>query len=44
MEVTAHRIDMMNKLNSPGADMNIIDLKDEKGQALGTRVDLVIPY
>jgi len=44
MEVTAHRIDMMNKLNSPGADMNIIDLKDEKGQALGTQVDLVIPY
>jgi tetratricopeptide (TPR) repeat protein len=44
LEVTAHRIDMMNKLNSAGADMNIFDLKDERGNAKGTKVDLILPY
>jgi len=43
IEVTTHRIEMMNKLNSTGAQMHIIDLKDEQGRASGTRVDLIIP-
>jgi tetratricopeptide (TPR) repeat protein len=44
MDITSHRIEMMNKLNLPGAQMNIIDLKDEKGKAIGTQIDLIIPY
>jgi len=44
MEITSHRIEMMNKLNLSGASMHIIDLKDNQGQASGTRIDLIIPY
>jgi hypothetical protein len=34
----------MNKLNSSGAQVNIVDLKDEQGYATGTRVELIIPF
>jgi hypothetical protein len=34
---------MMNKLNSTGAQVHIIDLKDDLGNAMGTRVELMIP-
>jgi hypothetical protein len=34
----------MNKLNSTGAKVNIVDLKDELGNATGTRVELMIPF
>jgi hypothetical protein len=34
---------MMNKLNSTGAQVHIIDLHDEQGIATGTRIDLIIP-
>jgi len=44
LKVTSQRIEMMNKLNSTGAHVNIIDLKDEQGHASGTRVELIIPY
>ena len=44
IEITAHRIEMMNKLYSTGTQMNIIDMKDDEGLASGTRVDLIIPY
>ncbi len=43
MKVTSERIEMMNKLNSTGAKVHIIDLKDEQGNALGTRVELTLP-
>ncbi len=43
LKVTSERIDMMNKLHSTGARVHIIDLKDEHGNALGTRVELIIP-
>ena len=43
LKVTSERIEMMNKLHSTGAQVNIIDLKDEQGNALGTRVELSIP-
>jgi len=43
LKVTSERIEMMNKLNSTGAQVHIIDLKDEQGNALGTRVELIIP-
>jgi LytS/YehU family sensor histidine kinase len=44
LKVTSQRIEMMNKLNSTGAHINIIDLKDEQGHATGTKVELIIPY
>jgi ligand-binding sensor domain-containing protein/two-component sensor histidine kinase len=44
LKVTSQRIEMMNKLNSTGAKVHIIDLKDEKGIAFGTKVELMIPY
>jgi sensor histidine kinase YesM len=43
LKVTSQRIEMMNKLNSTGARVNIFDLKNENGQATGTRVELMIP-
>ena len=43
LKVTSGRIDMMNKLNSTGAQVHIVDLKDEQGNSLGTRVELIIP-
>jgi hypothetical protein len=43
LKVTSQRIEMMNKLNSTGAQVNIFDLKNENGQAIGTRVELIIP-
>ena len=44
LKVTSQRIEMMNKLNSSGAQVNVIDLKDEQDNALGTRVELIIPF
>ena len=44
LKVTSQRIEMMNRLNSSGAKVNIADLKDEQGRALGTRVELIIPF
>jgi hypothetical protein len=44
LKVTSQRIDMMNKLNSTGAQVNIFDLKDDQGNAAGTKVELIIPY
>jgi ligand-binding sensor domain-containing protein len=44
LKVTALRIEMMNKLNSTGAHVDIIDLKDEQGHATGTKVELIIPF
>jgi tetratricopeptide (TPR) repeat protein len=44
LKVTSQRIEMMNKLNSTGAHVNIIDLKDQQGHASGTRVELIIPF
>jgi tetratricopeptide (TPR) repeat protein len=43
LKVTSQRIEMMNRLNSTGARVNIFDLKDENGIATGTRVELIIP-
>lgn len=44
IDITSHRIEMMNKLFSTSTQMNIIDMKDNEGNASGTRVDLIIPY
>jgi sensor histidine kinase YesM len=44
LKVTSQRIDMMNRLNSTGAQVRILDLKDDQGNATGTKVELIIPY
>jgi tetratricopeptide (TPR) repeat protein len=44
LKVTSRRIEMMNKLNSTGARVDVIDLRDEKGEATGTKVELIIPF
>ena len=43
LKVTSQRIEMMNKLNSTGARVNVLDLKDNAGQAIGTKIELIIP-
>lgn len=43
MSITRDRIELINKLRSVDARVEIFDLKDEAGQALGTRVELTIP-
>jgi len=44
LKVTSQRIEMMNKLNSTGAQVHIFDLKDDQGNATGTKVELIIPF
>ena len=42
--ITSQCIEMMNKLNSTGAQLHIIDMKDEQDNATGTKVELIIPF
>jgi ligand-binding sensor domain-containing protein len=44
LKVTSQRIEMMNKLNSTSAHVNIFDLHDKQGNATGTKVELIIPF
>jgi sensor histidine kinase YesM len=44
LKVTSQRIEMMNKLNSTGAQVNIVDLRDAQGNPTGTKVELIIPF
>ncbi len=43
MKITEDRLRILNDLNNSTLSVNIIDLKDEKGMALGTRVELFVP-
>ena len=43
MRITKDRINVINKLYNSNTSVKIIDLKNEKDEALGTRVELVIP-
>ncbi len=43
MDITQGRISMINKLYNTRASVKVIDLKDDSGQPLGTRVELNIP-
>jgi anti-sigma regulatory factor (Ser/Thr protein kinase) len=43
MLITKNLIDVFNELYHTNATVQIMDLKDEKGNALGTRVELNIP-
>ncbi len=44
LKVTSQRIELMNTLNSTGAQVQIIDLKNELGQVTGTKIELIIPF
>ncbi len=43
MQITMDRVEMINKLYSTNTTIKITDLKDQAGNAKGTRVELVIP-
>lgn len=43
MQITKDRIDMINKLYDTNTRVQIVDLKNQHGEAAGTRVKLVIP-
>lgn len=43
MQITEDRIGMINRLYNTDATVNITDMKDNKGTAKGTRVNLEIP-
>ncbi len=43
MKITKDRISMINKLYNTNTSVEIIDLKDNEGNAMGTKVELVIP-
>jgi ligand-binding sensor domain-containing protein/two-component sensor histidine kinase len=42
MQITSDRIEMINKLYNANTSVKITDLKDENGNATGTKVELVI--
>ncbi|HEY1167217.1 MAG TPA: histidine kinase [Chitinophaga sp.] len=44
MEITIKRITLFNKENGLSADIRIIDLENENGQAAGTRVEIPLAY
>lgn len=43
MRITSDRINLMNKLYNFNTTVTVTDLKDDLGQAAGTRVELTIP-
>jgi LytS/YehU family sensor histidine kinase len=43
MKITEDRLRILNDLNNSTLSVNIIDLKDTKGMALGTKVELFVP-
>lgn len=43
MKITEDRLRILNEVNNSALSVNISDLKDEKGYALGTKVELYIP-
>ncbi|PHN02926.1 ligand-binding sensor domain-containing protein [Flavilitoribacter nigricans] len=43
MYLTRDRLHRINRMHNSKADVEITDLKDEQGTALGTRVDIIVP-
>ena len=43
MQITEDRIDIINRMQNINASSKVIDLKDDEGNAIGTRVELEIP-
>ncbi len=44
MIITKERLEILNKQTKGRISVNVIDLKDENGNALGTKVEIVIPF
>ena len=44
MQVTSERMEMLNSLNENKSSISILDLTNSDGVAIGTRVELTIPY
>lgn len=44
MQVTRERLEILNEKTQEEVSFQIIDLQDESGNSIGTRVDLRIPY
>jgi ligand-binding sensor domain-containing protein len=44
MKITKDRVRILNTLHQSNLNVNIIDLYDDKNEAIGTQVDLFIPY
>lgn len=43
MKITGDRLSLLNKISNANASVQVIDLKNEAGEAEGTRVELLIP-
>jgi LytS/YehU family sensor histidine kinase len=43
MYLSRDRLHRINRIHNVRADVKVTDLKDERGKALGTRVDIIIP-
>lgn len=41
---TSSRIEILKKLGYKKSSMNVIDIKDNQGDSLGTRVEIVLPF
>lgn len=44
MSITRRRLEMMSKISNGDFSVDIVDLYDDKGEASGTRVNIVISY
>lgn len=44
MIITQERLEILNKQRKKGFSVKVTDLKDEKGEAAGTRVEIIIQY
>mgnify|MGYP002381499032 CR=1 FL=1 len=44
MKITEDRLKILNEINNSQLSVNITDLKDEQGNALGTKVELFVPW
>lgn len=44
MQITENRIEILNKTQNQSTICNVYDLKDEKNKAIGTKIELIIPY
>ncbi len=44
MSITRRRLEMLSKISNEDFSVDVVDLQNDKGEALGTRVNIVISY
>ena len=44
MKITKERVRILNSIHHSNLNVNIIDLYDKNNNAMGTQVDLYVPY